>query len=60
MTEMKGSSVLLYVKTEGYDVIIMHTTDMKGMCKIGGAISILFKGNRAHVFSKETKKNLKH
>ena len=59
VSEMMGSSIHLHVSAEGRDVIIIvPTIDMKGSYSIGDAVSFSFNGNVAHVFSKETEKNL--
>ena len=59
VSEMMGSSVHLHVSAEGRDVIIIvPTIDMKGHYAIGDKVSFKFQGNVAHVFSKETEKNL--
>ena len=59
VSEMMGSSVHLHVSAEGKDVIIIvPTVDMKGHYKIGDTVHFTFGGNVAHVFSKETEKNL--
>ena len=56
---MMGSSVHLHVTAEGKDVIIIvPTLDMKEHYSMGDAVSFSFDGNVAHVFSKETEKNL--
>ena len=59
VSEMMGSSIHLHVTAEGRDVIIIvPTTDTTGHFAIGQAVSFTFGGNVAHVFSKETEKNL--
>ena len=59
VSEMMGSSVHLHVSAEGKDVIIIvPTIDMKGHYKIGDTVHFTFGGNVAHVFSKETERNL--
>ena len=59
VSEMMGSSVHLHVTAEGRDVIIIvPTTDMKASFRHGDSLHFTFKGNVAHVFSKETEKNL--
>ena len=60
VSEMMGSSVHLHVTTaEGRDVvIIVPTVDMKGNFAMGDVVHFSFGGNVAHVFSKETDKNL--
>ncbi|MBQ5950605.1 MAG: ATP-binding cassette domain-containing protein, partial [Lachnospiraceae bacterium] len=59
VAEMMGSSVHLHLNADGKDVIvIVPTIDMKGSYKQGDTVYFSFKGNVAHVFSKETDKNL--
>jgi len=59
VSEMMGSSVHLHVNADGHDVIIIvPTTDMKENYHLGDTVHFSFKGNVAHVFSKETDKNL--
>ena len=59
VSEMMGSSVHLHVNADGKDVIIIvPTQDLKESFNIGQAVRFCFNGNVAHVFSKETDKNL--
>ena len=59
VAEMMGSSVHLHVNAGGRDVIIIvPTIDMKGNYKLGDTVHFTFGGRVAHVFSKETDKNL--
>ena len=59
VSEMMGSSVHLHVTAEGRDVIIIvPTLEMKGHYGMGDTIHFSFEGNVAHVFSKETERNL--
>lgn len=59
VSEMMGSSVHLHVSAEGKDVIIIvPTTEMKGHYSMGDTVHFTFNGAMAHVFSKETEKNL--
>jgi multiple sugar transport system ATP-binding protein len=59
VSEMMGSSVHLHVTAEGRDVIIIvPTIEMKGHYAMGDKVHFTFGGNVAHVFSKETEKNL--
>ena len=59
VAEMMGSSVHLHLNADGKDVIvIVPTIDMKGSYKQGDTVHFSFKGNVAHVFSRETDKNL--
>ena len=59
VAEMMGSSVHLHLNADGKDVIvIVPTIDMKGSYKQGDTVHFSFKGNVAHVFSKEDDRNL--
>jgi multiple sugar transport system ATP-binding protein len=59
VSEMMGSSVHLHVSALGRDVIIIvPTIEMEGNYKLGDDVHFTFNGNVAHVFSKETEKNL--
>ena len=59
VAEMMGSSVHLHVNADGRDVIIIvPTIDMKGNYEMGDTVHFSFAGKVAHVFSKETEKNL--
>ena len=59
VSEMMGSSVHLHVSALGKDVIIIvPTIEMEGNYKLGDDVHFTFNGNVAHVFSKETEKNL--
>ena len=60
VSEMMGSSVHLHVTAEGKDVIIIvPTTELASdQFKMGQQVNFTFNGNVAHVFSKETEKNL--
>ena len=59
VSEMMGSSVHLHVTAGGKDVIIIvPTTEMKGHYKLGDTVHFSFDGALAHVFSKETDRNL--
>ena len=61
VAEMMGSSVHLHVNAEGRDVIIIvPITDMQGNYAIGDTVHFSFRGSVAHVFSKETEKNLEY
>ena len=59
VSEMMGSSIHLHVSSEGKDVIIIVPSE-GGVShfSMGSSVSFTFKGNVAHVFSKETEKNL--
>ena len=59
VSEMMGSSVHLHVNANGRDVIIIvPTLDMENNYGYGDLVHFTFAGNVAHVFSKETNKNL--
>ena len=59
VAEMMGSSVHLHVNAGGHDVIIIvPTTEMTGNYEMGDTVHFSFKGSVAHVFSKETDRNL--
>ncbi len=61
VSEMMGSSVHLHVNANGRDVIIIvPTIDMTGNYNIGDTVHFGFDGKVAHVFSKETDKNLEY
>ena len=57
--EMMGSSIHLHVTAAGKDVIIIvPTADVGNTFKMGQEVKFSFSGAVAHVFSKETEKNL--
>ena len=59
VSEMMGSSVHLHVDADGHDVIIIvPILDMEDNYNYGDLVHFTFNGNVAHVFSKETGKNL--
>ena len=59
VAEMMGSSVHLHITAEGHDVIIIvPTVDMTGSYAMGDTIHFTFKGNVAHLFSKEDARNI--
>ena len=61
VSEMMGSSVHLHVAAEGRDVIIIvPTTDIKESFRHGDKLHFTFNGSLAHVFSKQTEKNLEY
>ena len=61
VSEMMGSSVHLHVDADGRDVIIIvPILDMEDNYKFGDLVHFTFAGNVAHVFSKETGKNLEY
>ena len=61
VSEMMGSSGHLHVNANGRDVIIIvPTLDMENNYNYGDLVHFTFAGNVAHVFSKETDKNLEY
>ena len=59
VSEMMGSSVHLHVTAEGRDVIIIVPSEGNFThYPMGSIVNFAFNGNVAHVFSKETNKNL--
>ncbi len=59
LSEMMGSSVHLHLRAQERDlIIIVPVLDMKESYKLGDAVHFAFEGNVAHVFSKETERNL--
>ena len=59
VSEMMGSSVHLHATAEGKDIIIIvPTTDGSNKYSMGGTVNFSFAGNVAHVFSKESERNL--
>ena len=65
VSEMMGSAIHLHVNVMGKDAIfIVQTMDLNGSLHtsftMGQKIAFTFGGNVAHVFSKESGKNLEH
>ena len=59
VSEMMGSSIHLHVTAESRDVIIIVPTEgAVSHFAMGSVVNFTFSGNVAHVFSKETSKNL--
>ena len=59
VSEMMGSSVHLHVSVGGRDVIIVvPTVAMKGSFRAGETLRFAFKGGVAHVFGRESGRNL--
>ena len=59
VSEMMGSSVHLHLTAEGRNMImIVPTVSMKSIPSMGETVHFSFEGLVAHVFSKETEKNL--
>ena len=59
VSELMGSSVHLHVSAEGKDVIVIVPTNGDAAhFPMGSEVNLTFGGNVAHVFSKETDKNL--
>ena len=54
-----GSSVHLNISTNGHDVVVIVPTNGNAAhFPMGSEVNMIFGGNVAHVFSKETEKNL--
>ena len=60
VSELMGSSVHLHISEEGGNdvVVIVPTNGHASNIPMGTKVSLTFEGNVAHVFSKETEKNL--
>ena len=59
VSELMGSSVHLHVNAAGRDVIVIVPTNGEvASFPMGTEVNLTFGGNVAHVFSKETEKNL--
>ncbi len=59
VSELMGSSVHLHITAEGKDVVvIVPTNGAAAHFPMGSEVNLTFGGNVAHVFSKETEKNL--
>ena len=61
VSEMMGSAIHLHVNACGQDtIIIVQTMDLKEDAdfSIGKPVAFTFRGSHAHVFSKETERNL--
>ena len=63
VSEMMGSAIHLHINAGGKDVVvIVQTMDIAGhtqsMMSMGAEVNLTFGGNVAHVFDKETGKNL--
>ncbi|NLU23297.1 MAG: sn-glycerol-3-phosphate ABC transporter ATP-binding protein UgpC [Clostridiales bacterium] len=59
VSEMMGSSVHLHITAEGKDVIVIVPTNGDAAhFPMGSEVNLIFGGNVAHVFSKETETNL--
>lgn len=59
VSELMGSSIHLHVSAEDKDVIvIVPTNGAAATFPVGSEVNLTFGGNVAHVFSKETDKNL--
>ena len=59
VSELMGSSLHLHITAEGKDVIIIVPTNgAAAHFPMGSEVNLIFGGNVAHVFSKETEKNL--
>ncbi|MBQ6654552.1 MAG: sn-glycerol-3-phosphate ABC transporter ATP-binding protein UgpC [Erysipelotrichaceae bacterium] len=60
VSELMGSSCHLHMTVMGKDVIIIVPTEGKTTNYAGKDLHLSFDGNVAHVFSKETEKNLEY
>ena len=59
VSELMGSSVHLHISTHGHDVVVIVPTNGNAAhFPMGSEVNLIFGGNVAHVFSKETGKNL--
>ena len=59
VSELMGSSLHLHITAEGKDVIIIVPTNgAAASFPMGSEVNLTFGGNVAHVFSRETEKNL--
>ena len=59
VSELMGSSVHLHINAAGRDVIVIVPTNGEvASFPMGSEVNLTFGGNVAHVFSKETEKNL--
>ena len=59
VSELMGSSVHLHVSAEGKDVVVIVPTNGNAAhFPMGSEVNMIFGGNVAHVFSKETERNL--
>ena len=59
VSELMGSSVHLHISTNGHDVVVIVPTNGNAAhFPMGSEVNMIFGGNVAHVFSKETEKNL--
>lgn len=59
VSELMGASVHLHLNSNGKDIIvIVPTNGAQTNFPMGSEVNLIFGGNVAHVFSKETEKNL--
>ena len=59
VSELMGSSVHLHISANGHDVVVIVPTNGNAAhFPMGSEVNMIFGGNVAHVFSKETEKNL--
>ena len=59
VSELMGSSVHLHISTHDHDVVVIVPTNGNAAhFPMGSEVNLIFGGNVAHVFSKETEKNL--
>ena len=60
VSELMGSSRHLHLTVDGKDVIIIVPSSSTSGTFIGSEVSLSFDGSTAHIFSKETEKNLEY
>ena len=61
VVEMMGAALFLHINAVSRDVVsIVSTRDLKGSFSTGDPVRFTFQGNVAHVFSKETDRNLEY
>ena len=59
VSELMGSSVHLHISTHDHDVVVIVPTNGNAAhFPMGSEVNLIFGGNVAHVFSKETEQNL--
>ena len=61
VSELMGASVHLHLNADGKDVVVIVPTNGSiAHFPMGSEVNLTFNGNVAHVFSKETEKNLEY
>ena len=59
VSELMGSSVHLHISSNGHDVVVIVPTNGNAAhFPMGSEVNMIFGGNVAHIFSKETEHNL--